>query len=392
MAISEAYKKAKETHTDPHAAGHGGHGGHEAHAAESHVSEKTFSDILNDDHDSKLLLSMLNQKGGDYSNVLKRLTEGKTTDRDLEFLEGYRKEFNERMKTVEKANTHVTLKTLEQFSKTSPAFKEIINLAGPEKALSVIQSQMAQIAMEDPEKFKVISDKIGAYASAKENMATKDHELAEKLGKLGISESKYVEILSEKDNAKRVEQIKKIAIGKYEQDGKMPSKWWKLLPMLSWGRNAKRRASLAEIKTEAGALSLKDVEIDAALTDINTKMTEVATVFGGDLKSRASLRSALAREVTGMKKEAQKESMSFKAMRDGLPSDEVLGEEWETYKKDKGWAKLKSDQEKDAKRDEFLKDFEAKHTATKPGFWGGMFASLANPYYSDLPNKKDKLK
>lgn len=341
----------------------------------------TLASVLQDPKESALFGSMLKAEGADSALML-RLADSKLEPGDMRELEVYRAQFFEKKERVKTVNAVVTKETIVDFAASHPELQQIINMVGPDKAVGILQAQMARLAVEEPPRFDEIFNKVRILGEARKRAEELDKIVEERVQKLGLDTTTVAKILAIDNTAERKKKLSELVKEKYKAAGEMAS--WKNL----W-----RGKKDVDIEREVVGLDMNKMYIETRLSEIDHHMERVGEVLALDMENNADLRHALAREITGEKKVEEKNS-GFKEMKSSLMSDETLMSEWAEFKAaEADWA-TKSDADKTAARDRFVQEYQKKREDTikkGKGFWSSIFSGMFSLYTIDSA-KKDKLK
>ncbi len=246
--------------------------------------EYTVRSILQDKKRNPLFAAMLEQNG-QKEIAIKILHEQELSANELESLDGPRKEFERRAKSVKAMNESLTKENFQEIALYSPEFKKYVDLVGAEKAKNVLLGEMERMAtQENRSDFEAIETAMKNLVEKRKNFAAKDEAIGNMCREYGINTKALTEALGIADANERTEAIVKLVDNSVTTAQRITDSWYNL--------PSTRRANKAT-NTNAETTTEKDREdrlyaLVNALGEGNESETAVdaaITIMGVNLES-----------------------------------------------------------------------------------------------------------
>lgn len=325
---------------------------------------RTLTDIIADKSESAIFGSFLKKEGPSGVELAERLAKNELRAEDLKALEVRRLEHIQKMHEVEGLEKQMTPEYVANFAKYSPKFQEIVNLIGPEKAASALQSQMRELLVSDQDRFNNLSNKMKELMTFRRGeLSDTDKAIIEECKKNGVSEADFMKALAMEDEEERKEFLKGHVRNSY--------KWYKKgADFITFGKWSKE---------DAKNLAAKKDDMDAVLETLNNHISGVGGMLEDVVDGNDAVRGAFAAEIIGEKIPKPEPQKTFKEARSEKATEEkMIDDEWLKYKAAVKFDTLATQPEKDAEIAKFRQQMidQEKEKNKKKGFWASLFASL----------------
>jgi hypothetical protein len=330
----------------------------------------TLEEIQNDPERSRLFGMYLDaerdradkNKKGDYNLGHKLMGSGELTDADLEALQEKRKGFLSVLKSVENIEGKLDLATVQRLAESSPALKKLTELRGPQAMHDAIMRNFSEVAINDKDHFKRMSETLVRSLEAKKALEKDSNAMVALAKKYGLSKEEYMAAITEENDAPG-------ALAAAVKD-KVPV--WKSLFVQGAALEEKARKldKRAVIDQHLATIQKLDRDLGGTLKTILLESKSVRKDFLGGLR--------------GEKGEAKNPALSFK---EGIAlKNEKLSDD-EVKKIKEGFAKYYKEHSKDPGLDlaKARSNFATEYTKDKLGGKGGGFWSFIGHLF--LPAK-----
>jgi len=357
----------------------------------------TIIDLLHNEEDSRLLFQMVDTKidamRSDKNKeamlaFAARIRSGQLDEKDDKEIQKLRSEFLETKERVRSLSEEVEKRMVEMCSK-SPSLNAACVTWGREKYVSIIQQGLLEKAFKNPTEFKKIEGHLELIAASEKAIDDPNNPFNKRVTefqqKVNASDYTVTNVISEKDPAKRIEQIQRMY---REQMG-----WWS--NVRDWWRQSHGGTSTLD--------TAKDLSktIDDQKAGLDTHM-ELIEKGGGILTALVSKNPELRNALMTMKPEEDPKlkggidtTMSFAEAKEQprTVSEKETTAAWHTYKEDHGLDTFKDMdpwlQEKH--RGAFIDRFTRQKTEKVLGFWAKVFIYLLTNKIKTDPKLKNTL-
>ena len=348
----------------------------------------TTEEIIADKEKSDLLGKMLERDGGPESKeVMIRLKSGTLTEADIDNLSKYRDAFDKKMQKVENVSEEITPEMVAELGEHDPKLKKLLEHVSPDKLVDVVQDRLGELAMSEPDQFKIISKKIEKMQDFKKGDFKKlDDSVREMCRERNINTDEAMKALAIKDDMEREKALTQIIRDSWGAG--------------AWG-NTKRFLDSVGFKAWSANRTLvfehKKYEIDNVFAELDKHKKNIGKALAVTVKGNDDMRNALANAILG--KSTKKEQRGFK---DAESTPQMRERDMEA-----AWLRRKNSNfptstpgvsrrwdalsvvEKDQARQTFIDEIATQEKAKrKGGFWDSIFQAL---FESFLLNKKASL-
>ena len=172
----------------------------------------TLAAIRADENKNKLFGKMLEQENDPgAAELMQRFVGNKLKTEDFAALDALRGRFSERMSRVENATEELTPDLIGALGE-HPEFKHIFSSSlGPEKTVSFIKRELAELAVTDPDRFANIADRMEEMQTYRDkNMTAIEKNIREQCEKAGINADAYYKAVAIEGEKERKNAIKKL--------------------------------------------------------------------------------------------------------------------------------------------------------------------------------------
>jgi len=335
----------------------------------------TTEEIIADKEKSHLLGKMLERDGGPESKeVMIRLKSGTLTEADIDNLSKYRDAFDKKMQKVENVSEEITPEMVAELGEHDPKLKKLLEHVSPDKLVDVVQDRLGELAMSEPDQFKIISKKIEKMQDFKKGDFKKlDDSVREMCEKENIGVNDYMKALAIKDPFEQRKELERI-IGESWGDG-IGGKTKRFIDSFLGNFSDKKIQEL----------SWKKSEIDNVFAELDKHKKNIGKALAVTVKGNDDMRNALANAILG--KSTKKEQRGFK---DAESTPQIKESDIDArYRQLKNstfptatpnvfrkWDAL-NPAEKDQQRDLFIDQIKAEEKAKrKGGFWDSIFEAM----------------
>jgi hypothetical protein len=345
--------------------------------------EETLAEIMADKEESHLFGLMLEEDKDANKDMAARFAAGKLNPEDFADLEIQRKAFTEKMDNAENISKELTSESVMEMGRQDPKLQEIINISGPEKMLSAVKAELAEVAIKDPARFDKLSKSVEIMQSfEKGRLKDLDDSVKEYCKKEKIDSKDYEKIAAIKDTAEGKKAFSEL-IRKSWGTGTLAS--------IARGLDTLSFKTISSLGHEAREKHQSDIEHELAWLDKCKK--DIGAALAESIKGNDSMREALSREIIGSP--VKKEPVGFKETKGTMPTEDQFNKdvdaEWPKYKNDQklDWVKL-TEPEKEKHRDGFMKKMSSKNEEKlkgKRGFWATIILAILGERFE--AKKKD---
>jgi|GEM_PF-5199234 len=332
--------------------------------------EKSVPEILNDPHDSRLFADFLMHSGGRDIDLLERLRLGDIDPGDARDLDDRKMEFIHRMNEAKKIANFLSPDMATTIASTSPEFKKILSVLGPQKAVNMWKEEIYNIAINHETHFTAIANQMTLVSTRDEDETKRVEDVVEKYqksskmtGRKKFNAERYAKIMALPEKEQRVawSEVARESYGGFRK--RIDTYTGGLL-----GWSAGRRQSKTEQAAIAAAFEEKDDELEVLGSVLDL------TVTGNPL-----IREAFKREMVNAKKPENKD-LTFIQSGEYLPKEADVLAEWNKSTRPK-YFEIKTPAEQEMYREAFCSLMEnayldALNTAT--GSWAHIAAPLVS--------------
>jgi hypothetical protein len=349
-------KKQKENPTTPPPAGH------------------TLAEVMQDKKKFHLLGELL--KKNDHADLAARLFAGKLEEGDIDLLEGQREILSDKIIRSEKIEKLLTKENVIEIARNNPEFEKIINQLGPEKAIRAITSQLKEISITEPDRFKTMSE----LMEAKDSYRNKEYkEVNDKIEKLladsKITQKEYLDVLAienpdEKDKA--LKKLSKRTYGDFKRVINFLRPGWK------WAQD---KTNTLENLREA------ETSLEDSLANLNTQNESIGYALYASINENGNIRKAFANELINEKPPEEPKHGLREAKKKAMIDEKKFNRDWERFKRDTDYINF-PDQQEQGRKTFIAEQKEAnKKKIQGEGFWHTIILAVAEAFLDDKESK-----
>jgi len=327
----------------------------------------TLKDIMHDERQNALLGDMISHQGNiSDKEIMERLATGKMEAGDIDRLAEIRTEFAEKMRKAETIQSEITPELIQLISKNNPDLKKIVELGSTDGVKKAVYEMIKKIAVTDPSTFDQIVRQVETVKSYREGDYKRlDDEIIKKCKDNNWNADAYTSAIAITDPIERQKAMVKVVKAGWEAGGVVGS-IDKAINFLSFGNLAKQAA--------IDGVGWDDIRINNMLATLASHKDDLGRVLAGSIAGNSDLLAAISNEIVGVPK--KKESAGMSDVKNEMPTDEYVQEEWIKHKKKlRGWRNW-DPADQDLERGYFmddLKDAKKKKVTGKGGFWAALF-------------------